>query len=57
VLDPAQPAHARADRRLRMDGYLAKYRAAIEALGYEPGPFAHTYSTPIRVRPTRMRVW
>ena len=49
-----EPGTPRADR---VDGYLAKYQAAIEALGYEPGPFARTYSLAIRVRPTRMRVW
>ena len=49
-----EPDTPRADR---VDGYLAKYQAAIEALGYEPGPFARTYSTAIRVRPTRVRVW
>jgi hypothetical protein len=44
VLDPAQPAHARADRRLRSEpiAWLTTARAS---------------STPIRVRPTRMRVW
>jgi PPOX class probable F420-dependent enzyme len=49
-----EPDTPRADR---VDGYLAKYRAAIDALGYEPGPFARSYSTAIRVRPTRLRVW
>ena len=49
-----EPGTPRADR---VEGYLAKYRAAIAALGYEPGPFARTYSTAIRVRPTRVRVW
>jgi PPOX class probable F420-dependent enzyme len=49
-----EPDTPRADR---VDGYLAKYRTAIEALGYEPGPFARTYSLAIRVRPTRVRVW
>jgi PPOX class probable F420-dependent enzyme len=49
-----EPDTPRADR---VDGYLAKYQTAIEALGYEPGPFARTYSTAIRVRPTRVRVW
>ena len=49
-----EPDTPRADR---VQGYLAKYRAAIEALGYEPGPFARTYATAIRVRPTRARVW
>jgi PPOX class probable F420-dependent enzyme len=49
-----EPDTPRADR---VDGYLTKYQAAIDALGYEPGPFARTYSTAIRVRPTRVRVW
>jgi len=49
-----EPDTPRADR---VAGYLTKYRVAIEALGYEPGPFAPTYSTAIRVRPTRVRVW
>jgi PPOX class probable F420-dependent enzyme len=49
-----KPDTPRADR---VEGYLAKYRAAIEALGYEPEPFARTYATAIRVRPTRVRVW
>lgn len=49
-----EPDTPRADR---VDDYLAKYRAAIEDLGYEPGPFARTYSTAIRIRPTRARVW
>jgi len=49
-----EPRTPRADR---VGEYLAKYRAAIEALGYEPGPFARTYSTAIRVRPTRVRAW
>jgi PPOX class probable F420-dependent enzyme len=49
-----EPDNPRADR---VEGYLAKYQAAIEALGYEPGPFARTYATAIRVRPTRVRVW
>ena len=49
-----EPGTPRADR---VEGYLAKYGAAIEALGYEAGPFARTYSTAIRVRPTRIRAW
>jgi PPOX class probable F420-dependent enzyme len=49
-----EPGTPRADR---VREYLAKYRSAIEALGYEPGPFARTYSTAIRVRPTRVRAW
>jgi PPOX class probable F420-dependent enzyme len=49
-----EPDTPRADR---VEGYLAKYRAAIAALGYEPGAFARTYSAAVRVRPTRVRVW
>jgi PPOX class probable F420-dependent enzyme len=49
-----EPDSPRADR---VEAYLAKYLEAIEALGYEPGPFARTYSTAIRVRPTRIRAW
>jgi PPOX class probable F420-dependent enzyme len=49
-----EPDTPRADR---VEDYLAKYGTAIAALGYEPGAFARTYSTPIRVRPTRVRVW
>ena len=41
----------------RVEAYLAKYQAAIADLGYEPGPFARTYSTAIRIRPTRVRVF
>jgi PPOX class probable F420-dependent enzyme len=51
ALEPDSP---RADR---VEGYLAKYRSAIEALCYEAGPFARTYSSVIRIRPTRMRAW
>jgi hypothetical protein len=68
VLHPSKQGHPKAERRPRsvepdtpradrVDGYLARYQAAIEALGYEPGPFARTYSTAIRVRPIRVRVW
>ena len=49
-----EPGTPRADR---VEEYLAKYQTAIEALGYEPGPFARTYSMAIRVRPTRVRAW
>ena len=49
-----EPDAPRADHE---DGYLAKYRAAIAALGHDPGPFARTYSTAIRIRPTRVRAW
>ena len=49
-----EPGTPRADR---VEEYLAKYQAAIADLGYEPGPFARTYSTAIRIRPTRVRVF
>lgn len=35
--------------------YLAKYRTGIEALGMTPESMAATYSTLIRVTPTRIR--
>ena len=49
-----EPDGPRADH---VEEYLAKYGAGIQALGSEPGPFARTYSTAIRVRPTRVRAW
>ena len=49
-----EPDSPRADR---VEAYMAKYQAAVEALGYEPGPFARTYSTAIRIRPPRIRAW
>ena len=73
MLDPSRQAHAHADRRLRSEqvAWLTTVRADGQAqsspmwflwdgetsLGYETGPFARTYSTSIRVRPTRARVW
>ena len=44
MLDPSNKAHAHADRRLRAEpvAWLTTVR---------------TYSTAIRVRPTRARVW
>ena len=35
--------------------YLAKYRAAIQRIGYDPEQFAQSYSVPIRVRLTKVR--
>ena len=49
-----EPDAPRADH---VEEYLAEYGAGIQALGSEPGPFARTYSTAIRVRPTRVRAW
>ncbi len=40
-----------------MPGYLDKYRSRIEQNGWTPQDFAADYSVPIRVRPTRLRVW
>jgi PPOX class probable F420-dependent enzyme len=37
--------------------YVEKYREHIRRLGSEPEPFARTYSTPIRITPTRRRVY
>jgi PPOX class probable F420-dependent enzyme len=37
--------------------YVERYTAKLEAMGYEPEPFAHAYSMGIRVRPTRFRVY
>ncbi len=37
--------------------YVQRYMEKLEAMGYEPGPFAHAYSIGIRVTPTRIRVY
>lgn len=37
--------------------YVRRYTDKLEAMGYEPDPFAHAYSTGIRVTPTRFRVY
>jgi PPOX class probable F420-dependent enzyme len=37
--------------------YVERYTAKLEAMGYEPEPFAHAYAMGIRVRPTRFRVY
>jgi PPOX class probable F420-dependent enzyme len=36
--------------------YVQKYRAMIAALRMDPAGFAKSYSTPIRIRPTKLRV-
>lgn len=38
-------------------GYMAKYRSRIEQMGSTPAEFARAYSIPIRVTPTRWRVY
>lgn len=40
-----------------VDAYVAKYREHIGRLGAEPVSFASMYATPIRVTPTRRRVY
>jgi len=37
--------------------YVQRYKEKLEAMGYEPDPFAHAYSMGIRVTPTRFRVY
>ena len=36
--------------------YVKKYDAMIADLGMDPASFAQSYSVPIRIRPTRMRI-
>lgn len=37
--------------------YAAKYRGPIRDLGWTPKSFAADYSVPIRITPTRDRIW
>jgi PPOX class probable F420-dependent enzyme len=37
--------------------YVQRYTDKLKAMGYEPDPFAHSYSVGIRVVPTRFRVY
>jgi PPOX class probable F420-dependent enzyme len=37
--------------------YVQRYTDKLEAMGYQPGPFAHSYSVGIRIIPTRFRVY
>lgn len=50
-LDPAAPPSS------EVPAYQAKYRSFIERNGWTPESFARDYPIPIRVRPTRIRVW
>lgn len=36
--------------------YVEKYRSLIAALRMDPAGFAKSYSTPIRIRPTKLRI-
>lgn len=40
-----------------LPGYVEKYLASIERLGYSPAEFAASYSIPIRITPTKVRAW
>jgi PPOX class probable F420-dependent enzyme len=39
------------------DRYLGKYESAMEAMGSTPVRLAQTYSTTIRLTPTRLHAW
>jgi PPOX class probable F420-dependent enzyme len=41
----------------QLEGYLAKYEAGIERLGWTPTQLARDFSVAIRVRPVRIRAW
>lgn len=41
----------------QVPGYVDKYRQHIEELGYSPATFAEDYSRPVRITPTRARIW
>jgi PPOX class probable F420-dependent enzyme len=41
----------------QLEGYLAKYQARIQALGYTSAQLAHGFSVAIRIRPVRVRAW
>ena len=42
---------------LEAAAYVEKYTESIRAMGAEPEPFSREYSTPIRVTPTRRRIY
>jgi PPOX class probable F420-dependent enzyme len=50
AIDPRYPQAA------TIPAYVEKYRAMIAALRMDPAGFAKEYSTPIRIRPARMRI-
>ena len=41
----------------QVEGYLAKYKARMQALGYTPAQLAKGFSVAIRIRPVRVRVF
>ena len=49
-IDAAYPSAA------AIPDYVAKYRSMIADLGMDPDSFAKSYSVPIRIRPTKIRV-
>jgi PPOX class probable F420-dependent enzyme len=50
AIDPRYPQAA------TIPAYVEKYRELIAALGMDPAGFSKEYSTPIRIRPIRMRI-
>jgi PPOX class probable F420-dependent enzyme len=47
---------ARYPQAAAIPAYVKKYSAMIADLGMDPTGFASSYSVPIRIRPTRMRI-
>jgi PPOX class probable F420-dependent enzyme len=50
LADDAPPAD-------QVRGYIEKYRRRIDQYGWTPKSFAADYPHPIRIRPTRVRIW
>ena len=49
-IDDAYPAAA------AIPDYVKKYRAMIADINMDPGSFTKSYSVPIRIRPTKLRI-
>jgi hypothetical protein len=41
----------------QLEGYVAKYQARIQALGYTTAQLAEGFSVAIRIRPVRVRAF
>ena len=41
----------------QVPGYIDKYRDRIREYGWTPESFAEDYSVPLRISPTRLRIW
>jgi PPOX class probable F420-dependent enzyme len=50
TIDDAYPAAA------AIPDYVKKYRAMIADINMDPASFAQSYSVPIRIRPTKLRI-